>query len=84
MKNLVTASLLLLLALLLPLTASAYDFKEDGIYYDINGEEATVVYMAVITRATLAMSSFRHRSLTTVSPTLSPPSAIMHLNKAMA
>ena len=37
-------SLLLLLALLLPATATAYDFYVDGIYYLINGSEATVTY----------------------------------------
>ena len=41
MKNLVTSALLVL-ALLLPATAAAYDFEVDGIYYDINGNEATV------------------------------------------
>ena len=40
-KNLV---LLLLLALLLPATAAAHDFEVDGIYYNINGNEATVTY----------------------------------------
>ena len=34
----------LLLALLLPVTAVAYDFEVDGIDYDINGNEATVTY----------------------------------------
>ncbi len=33
---------LLLLALLLPAVAAAYDFEVDGIYYNINGNEATV------------------------------------------
>ena len=33
---------ILLLALLLPMTALAYDFEVGGIYYDINGSEATV------------------------------------------
>ena len=33
---------ILLLALLLPTTAMAYDFEVGGIYYDINGSEATV------------------------------------------
>ena len=32
----------LLLALMLPATAAAYDFEVDGIYYNINGNEATV------------------------------------------
>ena len=35
---------LLLLALLLPATALAHDFEVDGIYYNINGNEATVTY----------------------------------------
>ena len=35
---------LLLLALMLPATASAYDFEVDGIYYNINGNEATVTH----------------------------------------
>ncbi len=43
MKQLYRISLLLL-ALLLPVTAVAYDFEVDGIYYDINGNEATVTY----------------------------------------
>ena len=33
---------ILLLALLLPASALAYDFEVGGIYYDINGNEATV------------------------------------------
>ncbi len=36
--------LFLLLALLLPATATAHDFEVDGIYYTINGNEATVTY----------------------------------------
>ena len=35
---------LLLLAVLLPATATAYDFEVDGIYYNKNGNEATVTY----------------------------------------
>ena len=35
---------LFLLALLLPETAAAYSFMVDSIYYDINGDEATVTY----------------------------------------
>ena len=35
---------LLLLPLLLPATATAHDFEVDGIYYNINGNEATVTY----------------------------------------
>lgn len=34
----------LLLALLLPATAMAHDFEVNGIYYNINGNEATVTY----------------------------------------
>ena len=41
MKSLIKTSLLLL-ALLLPATAAAYDFEVDGIYYDIDGNEAAV------------------------------------------
>ena len=33
---------IMLLVLLLPATATAYDFEVDGIYYNINGNEATV------------------------------------------
>jgi len=43
MKHLFSLSLLLL-ALLLPATALAHDFEVDGIYYNINGSEATVTY----------------------------------------
>ena len=35
---------LLLLALLLPALATAHDFEVDGIYYNINGNEATVTH----------------------------------------
>ena len=38
------SSTLLLLALLLPMNVAAYDFEVDGIYYNINGDEATVTY----------------------------------------
>ena len=41
MRTLITSSLLLL-ALLLPATAGAYDLEVDGIYYNINGNEASV------------------------------------------
>ena len=41
MKHLFQLSLFLL-ALLLPATALAHDFEVDGIYYNINGNEATV------------------------------------------
>ena len=37
-------STLLLLAILLPALAMAHDFKVDGIYYNINGNEATVTF----------------------------------------
>ena len=43
MKHLFKLSLLLL-ALLLPATATAHDFEVDGIYYIINGNEATVTF----------------------------------------
>lgn len=43
MKNLIKTTLMLL-ALLLPATAVAYDFVMDGIYYNINGTEATVTF----------------------------------------
>ena len=35
---------ILVLALLLPALAMAHDFEVDGIYYNINGNEATVTY----------------------------------------
>ncbi len=37
-------SLLLMFALLLSATVTAHDFEVDGIYYNINGNEATVTY----------------------------------------
>ena len=37
-------STLLLLAILLPALATAHDFEVDGIYYNINGNEATVTF----------------------------------------
>jgi len=37
-------TIVFLLALLLPATASAHDFEVDGIYYNINGNEASVTY----------------------------------------
>ena len=43
MKQLFRFSLLML-ALLLPATATAHDFEVDGIYYLKNGTEATVTY----------------------------------------
>ena len=41
MTHIIKASFFLLLVLLLPDTAFAYDFEVDGIYYNINGNEAT-------------------------------------------
>ena len=41
MKSLIKTTLLLL-ALLLPASAAAFDFMVDGIYYNINGNEASV------------------------------------------
>ena len=41
MKNLLKLTLLML-APLLPATATAYDFEVDGIYYNINGNKVTV------------------------------------------
>ena len=35
---------LVALAAMVPATMSAYDFKEGGFYYDVNGNEATVTY----------------------------------------
>ena len=43
MKSLIS-SMLLLLVLLLPATAFAYDFEVDGIYYNINGNDVAVTY----------------------------------------
>lgn len=43
MKQLIKLSLLTL-ALLMPAVATAEDFAVDGIYYNINGDEATVTY----------------------------------------
>ncbi len=43
MKHLIKLTLLLL-ALLHPTTATAHDFEVDGIYYNINGNQATVTY----------------------------------------
>ena len=37
-------TILLLLTLALSFTVNAYDFEVDGIYYNINGNEATVTY----------------------------------------
>ena len=35
---------MMLLVLLLSATATAHDFEVDGIYYNINGNEATVTF----------------------------------------
>ncbi|MBE6316401.1 MAG: hypothetical protein E7078_07140 [Bacteroidales bacterium] len=43
MKSLIKSALLVL-ALLLPALATAHDFEVDGIYYNINGNEATVTF----------------------------------------
>ena len=43
MKHFINTTFLLL-ALLMPATAPAYDFMVDGIYYNINGDQATVTY----------------------------------------
>ena len=43
MKNQIK-TFILLLALLLPVSALAYDFMVDGIAYNINGNEASVTY----------------------------------------
>ena len=43
MKQLLRFSIMLL-AILLSATATAHDFEVDGIYYNINGNEATVTY----------------------------------------
>ena len=37
-------SILLVLAILLPALVSAHDFEVNGIYYNINGNEATITY----------------------------------------
>ena len=42
MKHLIKSAILLLA--LLPATAAAYDFEVDGIYYNINGNEASVTF----------------------------------------
>ena len=47
MKHLFRLSLLLL-ALLLPATVLAYNFEVDGIYYNINGNKATVTYQRYV------------------------------------
>ena len=44
MKHIITTTLLLVLALLLPTHALAHDFEVNGIYYNINGTNATVTY----------------------------------------
>ena len=44
MKQILRSILLALMAILVPLMAQAYDFEVDGIFYNINGNEATVTY----------------------------------------
>ena len=44
MKQFFKISIYLLLAFLLPMTAAAYDFEVNGIYYNINGNEAIVTF----------------------------------------
>ena len=50
MKHLFRFSLLLL-ALLLPAAAAAHDFEVGGIYYNINGDEATVTFRGTYTHS---------------------------------
>ncbi len=50
MKSLITSALLLLI-LLLPANAAAHDFEVDGIYYNINGNEATVTFRGTYTHS---------------------------------
>ncbi len=44
MKQIIKTSIFLSLAILSHVTLAAYDFEVDGIYYNINGNEATVTY----------------------------------------
>ena len=46
MKNFLSSTLLLL-ALLIPTTAAAYDFEVDGIYYGIKDNEAVVTFKEI-------------------------------------
>ena len=39
---------LLLLAILMPFTASAYDFEFNGIYYNLEGNEAAVTFKGLL------------------------------------
>lgn len=50
MKSLITSAMLLL-ALLLPAAAAAHDFEVGGIYYNINGDEATVTFRGTYTHS---------------------------------
>ena len=50
MKNLITSAIMLM-ALLLPATAVAHDIEVDGIYYNINGDEATVTFRGTYTHS---------------------------------
>ena len=44
MKQIIKSSIFLLMAFILPTIANAHDFEVDGIYYNINGNEAYVTY----------------------------------------
>ena len=48
MKHIITTTLLLLLAILLPTHALAHDFEVDGIYYNINGTTATATCLVTV------------------------------------
>ena len=50
MKNLITSAIMLM-ALLLPATAVAHDIEVDGIYYNINGNEASVTFRGQYTHS---------------------------------
>ena len=43
--------LLLTLGMLLPIEAAAYNFEVDGIYYQVNGEDAIVTYESLFSHA---------------------------------
>ena len=75
MKNFIKTTLLLL-ALLLPATAAAYDFEVDGLYYNITGVNTVeVTYRVMYEADTMVMWSSLLLSPTTARPTLSPLSA---------
>ena len=44
MKQIIKSSIFFLLAFILPAIANAHDFEVDGIFYNINGNKATVTY----------------------------------------